>query len=253
MVTPVYICEDRSELLEQYKALIEKTIIIENYSMTVVGAFTNPYALMSAARGQIDAGNSCGVYFLDIDLNSHVNGFTLSKQIRKIDSRAFIIFITTHANLAPITFRMHLEAMDFIIKDNVDDFNNRIISCLKQASIRALGNTDIPSLTIRSGGERHLYKQADIIYFRTSETPHHIDVVTTTAFNSLRSSLRDLQDSLNDGFIPCHRAAIINTAHIKSVDFGNKTVTMSNNDALSLSISGAKKLSAYMNSINNKK
>ncbi|MCM1273047.1 MAG: LytTR family DNA-binding domain-containing protein [Clostridium sp.] len=253
MVTPVYICEDRRELAEQYKALIQKNILIEEYPMEIIGTFTNPYTLISAAKNQVEAGNVRGIYFLDIDLNSHINGFTLSKLIRKFDSRAFIIFITTHANLALMSFRLHVEAMDFIVKDNIPDFNERIIGCLKQASLRVLDKTDAPTLTIRSGGESYIYKQADIIYFTTSETPHHINVITTKLTNTLRTSLRDLQNVLTDGFMLCHRSALINTAHIKSVDFGNKTVTMSNDDTLPVSASGAKSLSAYINSINIKK
>ncbi len=253
MVTPVYICEDRRELAEQYKSLIQKNIIIEDYPMEIVGAFTNPYSLISAAKNQIELGNVRGIYFLDIDLNNHINGFTLSKLIRKIDSRAFIIFITTHSNLALMSFRLHVEAMDFIIKDNISDFNNRIIACLKQASLRVLDKADTPTLTVRSSGESYIYKQSDIIYLNTADVPHHINVVTTKLTNTLRSSLRDLQNVLTDEFILCHRSVLINTAHVKSVDFGNKIVTMSNNDTLPISASGAKNLSEYMNSINTKR
>lgn len=49
-----------------------------------------------------------------------MNGFELAQEIRKFDPRGFIIFITTHAELSYMTFTYKVEALDYIIKDDID-------------------------------------------------------------------------------------------------------------------------------------
>ena len=120
MIIPIYLCDDVPELISQYEKLISNTILMEEYPMKIVSTFTKTKGLINTLKTELSHGNDCGIYFLDIDLNNETDGFNLAKSIRKIDSRGFIIFITTYGNLAFETFKQQLEAMDFIVKDDIE-------------------------------------------------------------------------------------------------------------------------------------
>ena len=65
--------------------------------------------------------------FLDVELkNEPMDGFGLGKIIRETDPRGFIIYVTAFEELAFETFRYHLEALDYIIKGDMEKMLNGI-------------------------------------------------------------------------------------------------------------------------------
>ena len=110
--------------------------------MNIICATTNPLELTQ----QINAKNQRAIYFLDVDLkHEQYDGFTLAKQIRKVDTRGFIIFVTTHEELMFETFKYRLEAMSYLIKDD-SSLEKQIRHCLE----------DIHNLIIAEIGRAHV-------------------------------------------------------------------------------------------------
>ena len=58
--------------------------------MEIILSTSNPYELLDTIENK----DYTGIYFLDIDLNSNINGIDLAKKIRCYDPRGFIIFVT---------------------------------------------------------------------------------------------------------------------------------------------------------------
>ena len=54
---------------------------------------------------KIEGSQNMGIFFLDIDLKSTMNGLTLAQKIRKIQPRCYIIFITSHSEMGFLTFQ----------------------------------------------------------------------------------------------------------------------------------------------------
>ena len=54
-----------------------------------------------------------GIYFLDVDLKSDINGIKLGSKIREKDTRGFIIFTTTHLEMSYFAFKYKVEAPCF--------------------------------------------------------------------------------------------------------------------------------------------
>lgn len=71
-----------------------------------------------------------GAFFLDICLQSEMTGLILAQELRKIQPRCFIIFITSHSEMSILTFQYKVEALDFIIKDSSENIRKRIHECL---------------------------------------------------------------------------------------------------------------------------
>ena len=131
---PIYICEDNPTLLQYYQDTIDNILLMEEFDMKVQAAVTTPEELLQAAKqcqGE-DEGRD-GFYLLDIDLHADMDGFDLAKEIRNFDSRGFIVFITTHSELAMLTFKYQIEAMDFILKDEDWSIGTKLNACMSAA------------------------------------------------------------------------------------------------------------------------
>ena len=105
---------------------------MEELDMQLVLDTEDPYVLLERVKASQDT----GIYFLDIDLNSDMNGMKLAQQIRLFDPRGFIIFITAHSELSYMTFQYRVEAMDFVLKDNPAEVKVKLRECLLNAMER---------------------------------------------------------------------------------------------------------------------
>ena len=59
-----------------------------------------------------------------------MSGLELAQKLRLHDPRGFIIFITAHNDLAFETFRLRLEALDYIVKGDYNAMAVRVRECL---------------------------------------------------------------------------------------------------------------------------
>ena len=125
----VFICEDNNEQRTRFEKIVKDIILIENYDMSLQISCSDPYDIINYLK----LNNSSGIYFLDVDLHCDINGIQLAEKIREYDPRGFIIFVTTHAEMSYLTFLYKVEAMDYIIKDNYKNIQQRISDCMKNA------------------------------------------------------------------------------------------------------------------------
>lgn len=169
---PVFICEDNPVLLQQYRQTIENLILIEEYDIELLTAVTTPEELLHAAKQHYLKNAHAGFYLLDIDLHASMDGFELAQQIREFDSRGFIVFITTHSEMAMLTFKYKVEAMDFILKDDGWDITSRIHDCLNQAVARYLtpGKSE-DTIAFKIGHQTVQFRSNDILYITASPVP----------------------------------------------------------------------------------
>ena len=111
----VYICEDNVEQRNRVEGYVNEIIEAENLDMECVCATEDPQVILDCVNKEEQE----GIFFLDIDLQTEMNGIQLADEIRKIQPRCYIVFITSHSEMSYMTFSYKVEAMDFIIKDNV--------------------------------------------------------------------------------------------------------------------------------------
>ena len=122
----IYICEDNKKQLSLFTGYIRDAVLIENLDMQIVLASSDPDEILEGMK----ASSNMGVFFLDIDLKSRINGLTLAQEIRKLQPRCFIIFITSHSEMGFLTFQYKVEPLDFIIKSSTEDIKRKIHDCL---------------------------------------------------------------------------------------------------------------------------
>lgn len=236
---PVFICEDNPELLKQYKRIIENLILMEEYDMKLVAAVTTPEELLADARRCHQQSPDAGFYLLDIDLQASMDGLQLAQEIRTFDSRGFISFITTHSEMAMLTFKYRVEAMDFILKDESWCIASRIHSCLKQALAHYRTSADSSEMiSFKISRQTFLLPADDILYITVSSIPHKILVVMRDSTSEFYGTLANISHQLPDYFIRSHKCCLVNLNHIRSIDHETQTILLSNGTTCLASVRG---------------
>ena len=109
---PVYICDDELPIRKNLEQIVSNQILILDSDMGPVQTLDDPEKLLEMQKQD----SVPAIYFLDIDFPGKMSGLELAQKLRQYDPRGFIVFITAHNDLAFETFRLRLEALDYIVK-----------------------------------------------------------------------------------------------------------------------------------------
>lgn len=246
---PVYLCEDIIDQLKYLEKIVNNYILMEELDVEVVCADLNPYEVLKAQ----EYFQCSGLYFLDIELNSDMDGFGLAEEIRKRDPRGYIVFITTHSELSYVSFERHVEAMDYILKDNPEQIPSRIIECIKAALTlySSTRNTVQKTLPLKIGS-RYIYVPVQDIYcIKASVSEHKLILLTNYSSYEFYDTLQDILLRLDDSFFPCHKSCIVNLQYVMEIDKLSHCIRLKNGQSCPLSsrsyFAVKKRLKEYFN------
>ena len=236
----IFVCEDDTIQRQTIVQIIQNTVLIEELDMQLVLDTKDPYVLLEKVR----ASHNTGIYFLDIDLGSNMNGLKLAQQIRLSDPRGFIIFITAHSELSFMTFQYRVEAMDFILKDNPAETKVKIRECLLNAIERyTLQTNKVHKVySIQTGGRKISVDYEDIFFFETSSNIHKVVLHAKNRQIEFSGTIKDLINTLDDNFIRCHRSFLVNKNNIKEVDAKKRIIYFPNGETCLMSMRMGKEL-----------
>lgn len=224
----VFICEDNKRQREKFTETIENSIIIENFDMEVALSTENPDDIIIYLKNN----NVSGLYFLDVDLKSNINGIKLAELIREYDPRGFIVFVTTHAEMSYLTFIYKVEAMDYIIKDNYQNVNARIHQCIINANKKYTSKTTAiqKNFNIKAKDKIINVEYDKILFFETSTIIHKVILHAIDRQIEFYSNMKNIEENLDDRFYRCHRSFLVNKDNIKEIDISNKIIKMINDE-----------------------
>ena len=229
----IFVCEDNPPQRRAIVEIIQNIVLIEELDMRLVLDAGDPYALLEEVR----ASRNTGIYFLDIDLNSDINGLKLAQQIRLSDPRGFIIFITAHSELSYMTFQYRVEAMDFVLKDNPAEMKVKIHECLLNAMERYTLQTNRTHkvYTLEAGGRKISVDYDDILFFETSSNIHKVILHAKDRQIEFSGTMKELAGTLDENFVRCHRSFLVNKKNISEVDAKNRMISFKNGETCLMS------------------
>lgn len=211
----IYLCDDEEAVRHQIRTALEWKIFVENYDMKVVCSAANAEELLAAAEGE-----KRGIYFLDVELkDGEWDGFRLGQELRRRDPHGTLVYITSYGDLAWRTFQYHLEAFDYIVKEQ-PQIGPSVSQCLGEIHLRLLAERQDPAeiLTLRVGETVRHIPLRDILFFETAPVPHHILLHTSNSRMDFLGSLNELETQLGGRFIRTHRAYLVAVDKIETVD-----------------------------------
>jgi len=236
----IFVCEDNAVQRQAIVQTIQNIVLIEELDMQLVLDTQDPYVLLEKIKTE----QNTGIYFLDIDLGSNINGMKLAQQIRLFDPRGFIIFITAHSELSYMTFQYRVEAMDFVLKDNPAEAEIKIRECLFYAMERYTLqiNRTHKVYTIETGGRKISIDYDDILFFETSVNIHKVILHAKDRQIEFSGTIKELINALDDDFIRCHRSFLVNKKNIKETDTKNRIIYFANGETCLISTRMMKEL-----------
>lgn len=245
MSYPIFICEDDLTQLQQLKTIIDNYVLFHNEEFYVKMTSQSPDEIIKYVK---KFNIQHGIYFLDIDLNHQLSGIDLAKEIRKLDVQAKIIFITTHDEMAPVTFKEKIEAMDFIIKDQpTEQIREKIYSSLEESQLRIDANNDIQknNFCFSIGSQTYNIEISDVILVETSMVPHRLDLYTKNGKYEFYGKLIDLE-LMYPKLFRINRSCLINPLNVRKINFLKKWICFDQGIERFFSLGKAKKLKKIM-------
>jgi len=189
-----------------------------------------------------------GLYFCDIHLQHEMTGIDLAAKIVSIDNNAKIVFITTHSELAYLTFRLKIETMDYIVKDDPEDVEKRVSECLAESYKLCMSSESQVDeyYIIKTNKEVWNIPFDDILFFETHQTIRHKMIIhTKNSQIEFRAMISDVA-KISPLFFRCNKSFVVNTKNIKYVDKSNCKLEMVNGQYVPMTVRRIKDLLKHM-------
>lgn len=222
----ILLCDDDDRIREEIARCIKSQILIMEYDMQIAQSCQSPVILLEELKQMEEKRN---IYFLDVDLkHPEYDGFLLGRKIRDTDPYGTIVYITSFGDLAYKTFQYHVEAFDYIVKDNINELSSSIAKCLASIQSRLVSEKTDPVeyYTFKTGDTIRHIPLDDIYYFETSTKSHFVILHGKNEHMEFLGNLSTIEKGLEEHFIRIHRSYLVALNEIEQVDLKHNTVTV---------------------------
>jgi len=223
-VINVFICEDQEAQRKSLEKLIKIHISMELLDMSISLSAHDPHELLDYVKTNkiID-----GLYFLDIDLKTDMNGIELAAEIRKYDKRGMIAFITAEKDAHKLVFEYYIEAIGYVEKLGTENMRKGIIKCITKAQERLILNEE--KRFVFKVGENSLSRPySEILYFEKSENDKNkVSMVTTTGQFEFFGILKEIANA-HKSFHQADRSYVFNMDNVVKFEKKKGQVTLLN-------------------------
>jgi len=242
----IIICEDNAKHRARIETVVNKHLLSDDFNMDIALSVDNPATLLSFIETHQIRG---GLYFLDIELQSDINGIELAVEIKDRDVSATIVFITTHSEMMHYTFRLKVEAMEYIVKDSPpEEIERRIIECTDTAYQRFIEGKHAKSkyYIAKVGTQILNILYDDILFFESStEQRHKLILHKKNGTLAFRGHITGVS-KIGFPFCMCHKSYVVNVNHVKQVDKSNRECEMIDGSIIPISVRKITEFLKYM-------
>jgi len=243
---PIIICEDSPIQLEQITTIVKNYVLFHNEDFELALSASTPEACLAYMAKETPHN---GVYLLDIDLNSDIDGIELASKIRTLDVQAKLVFITTHDEMAPITLKRQLEALGFISKEQpIEKIRDEIIDNLTLARVRSVAAADEKQQNFSFTMGSRIFNIAfrELLFLETSDIPHRVKVHARNGEYEFYGKLADVEKQYPELF-RCAKSALINVNNILEYDVKSRMIYFGTALSCKCSITKTKELKQRLN------
>lgn len=197
----VVCCDDEKEMRKALIKIIEPELQLQgiNYQLS---EFASGEELLSSNRLE-----AVDLLFLDIEMKA-LDGIETAKQLRKVNQRAVIVFITAFADF--VFQGYEVKALNYLLKPYGE---KKIVEVLRKA-LDELEMTQSKYFVIEQKSGITKIPLKDICYF--SSDRRMLTVVTTKDSSSFYGKLSDLE--LPDAFLRIHNRYIVNLNYVEQLE-----------------------------------
>ena len=126
----VFICTDGLFLRKRIEEIVETYTSIPNTNITLSLSATSPQGLLRYL--DIHPAKKA-LYILDADIISEIDGLGFASKIRATDTKGKIVILSTQTELHDSIFEHAIEALDYIVKGDLEFLTLQIKRCIETA------------------------------------------------------------------------------------------------------------------------
>ncbi len=151
---------------------------------------------------------------LDVEMQG-ISGIELAKRVRKEDSHAEIVFVTSHFEFVYEGYEV--DALHYLVKPiDVQKLSQVLTKAAEKLSVEP------PSLVITCEGETVKLFETDILY--AESFLHYIVIHTRSKEYKIKESISAFAEKLSGDFFRVHRSYVVSLKHITRISRTSVTV-----------------------------
>lgn len=212
----IYLCDDNPGILARYQRQISEICLKSKELITIKTTSSAAQLTFELAENP----NVADILFLDIELGKE-NGLVLAKNLRNLQYRGEIIFLSTYSQYIFNCF--DVSPFYYIIKGQLSKskFSEIVTNAIALASQK---NRDV--FCFERKGNKTQIPIRDISHFTVNSRIITVFYNTDESFD-FYCSINDLLDQLSSQeFVKCHRSFIVNLKYITTIK--NRSVYLKN-------------------------
>lgn len=223
----LFIYEDDAQQLLAEREVLNNQMIINDFDVTWGVVSKRSADILN----ELDRDETItGLYILDVEVDGDMSGIELATEIRKRDTFAKIVFVTSHAEMASMTFERKIEPLDYIDKGlGFERVKEKLIDDFRVANERYLASKEEKGRLFSYKVGAHLYQTAigEVIFLETATNSHKIILHKWNESIELNVKMNDMEKNY-PALFRSHKSYLVNLDWIKDVDLKKKTINFKN-------------------------
>ena len=206
MTYRIAICDDEPAHLENIRKQISEWGRLSGHGCEI-SAFSSAEEFFF----QYEEDKAYDIMLLDVEMGE-MSGIELARRIRQENSRAEIIFVTSHFEF--IAEGYEVDALHYLVKPVSDD---KLMTVLSKAAEKL--SVEPASVVITCEGETVKLYEADILYVESFR--HYISIYTKQGAMKkeyrMKENISVFQEKLSADFFRIHRSYLVSLKHIERI------------------------------------
>ncbi|MEE1132026.1 MAG: LytTR family DNA-binding domain-containing protein [Caryophanon sp.] len=239
----IFILEDDVMQAQRMRTIVEELCAAQQIPYNFIKVTSKPDDILA----NIARCTYIPIYFLDIEIkHDERKGLDVARLIRNVDSLGIIVFVTTHCELAPISYQYMVSALAFIDKNAPTDAQLETLqACLNHYVERNQIDINEDFLLIDNAYTTIKVPFADVEYVMTDE-PHRLQLVTDEQLIQFYGTLKEVEQ-LEPRLVRCHKSVLVNPQKMTAIDTKQQQIMLRSGKCIPVSRRLMKHMKALFN------
>lgn len=225
----VFIFEDSPIQGERIKQLMIEKLAQANTQMKVTTT-----SRLENILEQLTFTASLNLYILDIEIKKDkLAGLNAAKAIRALDQQGIIVFLTSHAELAPLSYQYMVSALTFIEKKNWQVISEALDKVVVHFLSQLDHGTSEEMLLVENEQTIFQLPLKEVIYITTIEA-HRLELISTKRYIQFHGSLKEFEQ-VKKQLVRCHQSYMVNLEHVLCIQQKEKQIELTNGETIPVS------------------